>query len=517
MTLILSGTDGLSDVDGSAATPAIRGTDANTGIFFPAADTIAFAEGGVESMRIDSSGNLLAGRTNTTIANNTGTIIAPTFTSIAGNSNGTLFLRNCSPTVSANIGGLIRFDAVYRNSDGDTTDIAGIAGLRENATNANYAGYLAFSTTPNGGSRTERLRIDSAGNMGLGVTPSAWGTANSERALQLTGGSLWSYSSFGLGLLNNAFYDSTGAYKYRNNGFATHYFISSANGAHAWFTAPSGTAGNTIAFTQAMTLDASGNLGIGTTSPSDTVGYGRALDIQSTIGAAVYMRDSTNPTTQYGFIAFDGNADVNNLNIGNGSSAGPIRLITNGAERARIDSSGQLLMGTTTSSSNYKLRISSNRGIDLTGWGNSRGEAINLTAHDTSNADVMYFNTSASNVGKIAITSTATSYVTSSDYRLKNTVTPMTGALAKVNALKPCTYKWNSDSSDGEGFIAHELAEVCPQAVVGEKDAVDEDGNPVYQGIDTSFLVATLTAAIQELKAIVDAQAVEIAALKGTA
>ena len=58
MTLILSGTDGLSDVDGSAATPAIRGTDANTGIFFPAADTIAFSEGGVESMRLDSSGNL---------------------------------------------------------------------------------------------------------------------------------------------------------------------------------------------------------------------------------------------------------------------------------------------------------------------------------------------------------------------------------------------------------------------------------------------------------------------------
>ena len=58
MSLILSGTDGLSDVDGSAATPAIRGTDANTGIFFPAADTIAFSEGGVEAMRIDSSANL---------------------------------------------------------------------------------------------------------------------------------------------------------------------------------------------------------------------------------------------------------------------------------------------------------------------------------------------------------------------------------------------------------------------------------------------------------------------------
>ena len=63
MSLILSGTDGLSDVDGSAATPAIRGTDANTGIFFPAADTIAFSEGGVEAMRIDSAGNLGLGVT----------------------------------------------------------------------------------------------------------------------------------------------------------------------------------------------------------------------------------------------------------------------------------------------------------------------------------------------------------------------------------------------------------------------------------------------------------------------
>jgi len=61
MSLILNGTDGLSDVDGSAATPAIRGTDTNTGIFFPAADTIAFSEGGIESMRIDSSGNVLVG------------------------------------------------------------------------------------------------------------------------------------------------------------------------------------------------------------------------------------------------------------------------------------------------------------------------------------------------------------------------------------------------------------------------------------------------------------------------
>ena len=90
----------------------------------------------------------------------------------------------------------------------------------------------------------------------------------------------------------------------------------------------------------------------------------------------------------------------------------------------------------------------------------------------------------------------------------------MTGALAKVAQLKPVNYKWKVDGSDGQGFIAHELQAVVPDCVTGEKDAVDENGKPVHQGIDTSFLVATLTAAIQELKAIVDAQAVEIAALK---
>ena len=87
----------------------------------------------------------------------------------------------------------------------------------------------------------------------------------------------------------------------------------------------------------------------------------------------------------------------------------------------------------------------------------------------------------------------------------------MTGALAKVALLKPCTYKWNVDGADGEGFIAHELAEVMPQCVSGEKDAVqtylDDEGNeqtrPTYQGIDVSFLVATLTAAIQEQQAMI--------------
>jgi hypothetical protein len=90
----------------------------------------------------------------------------------------------------------------------------------------------------------------------------------------------------------------------------------------------------------------------------------------------------------------------------------------------------------------------------------------------------------------------------------------MTGALAKVAALKPVVYKWNADGSDGEGFIAHELQEVVPECVTGEKDAVDAEGNPQYQGIDTSFLVATLTAAIQEQQAIITALTARVEALE---
>ena len=118
------------------------------------------------------------------------------------------------------------------------------------------------------------------------------------------------------------------------------------------------------------------------------------------------------------------------------------------------------------------------------------------------------------NSGSIVINTTTVAYNTSSDYRLKENIAPMAGALAKVAQLNPVTYTWKADGSAGEGFIAHELQAVCPDAVSGDKDAVNEDGTIKPQGVDTSFLVATLTAAIQELKAINDAQASRIETLE---
>ena len=169
-----------------------------------------------------------------------------------------------------------------------------------------------------------------------------------------------------------------------------------------------------------------------------------------------------------------------------------------GNPRGIFDGSGSFFVGTTSTPA------SSGAGSAFVSDGENRWKLIQN--HNTTDPRALqsFYNPNGA-IGSIQTSGSATSFNTSSDYRLKNTIAPMTGALAKVALLKPCTYKWNCDGSDGQGFIAHELAEVVPQCVTGEKDAVNEDGSIKSQGIDTSFLVATLTAAIQELKAEFDA------------
>jgi hypothetical protein len=192
---------------------------------------------------------------------------------------------------------------------------------------------------------------------------------------------------------------------------------------------------------------------------------------------------------------------------GFGSYPHTIAFTTNNSERMRIDSSGNVLLNTTSIYSEGLLNIGFN--------GQAKEAIVMRDTNATLNGSYVYFQNSAgSNAGNIAHTGpTTVAYNTTSDYRLKENIAPMTGALDKVSALKPVTYTWkNTDNEVGEGFIAHELQEVCPLAVTGEKDAVNEDGSIKAQGIDTAKIVGLLTAAIQELNAKVTALEAQLGA-----
>ncbi len=386
---------------GSAAAPAITTTgDTNTGIFFPAADTIAFAEGGAEAMRIDSSGNLLVGQT--TAAVETGSIVTAKNLEI-------------TRTIDSDGGALGQLSWVNNTNAGVASgtsfakDVACIKGLMDGTGN-NSGGYLTFETKADAGTRAERMRIDSSGNVGIGTSSPNYLATLFKASLPI------------LQLANS-------------------------------------TSGST-----------------------------------SADGLLIYLNGA--------------NATISN------EESGSLIFQTSGTERARIASDGAFLIGkTTTDDTTEGFAYRASKYLSIV-----RDGAPSLILNRiTDNGTVLEFRRSGTQVGGVNVTTTATTYATSSDYRLKETIIPMTGALAKVALLKPSIYKWKVDGSDGQGFIAHELQAIVPECVTGKKDAVDAEGNPVHQGIDTSFLVATLTAAIQEQQALITALTTRITALEGAA
>jgi hypothetical protein len=272
--------------------------------------------------------------------------------------------------------------------------------------------------------------------------------------------------------------------------------------------------------TERMRIDSSGRVGIGTSSPSyaiDTLSSGAIV--------AQFKRDASGGGS--GGIRF-GNNDKQFTLYGDNSNG--LTIYDGSTERARLDASGNLLVGGTAIPA-----ASSGAFVALRGGDNNCIETRRVGTGGRSHH--IFYNANGV-VGSIQTSGSSTLYNTSSDYRLKEDMQPMTGAIERVNALNPVNFAWKADGSRVDGFLAHEAQSVVPEAVTGTKDAMqdeeyevtpavlNENGNvvteavmgtrsvPDYQGIDQSKLVPLLTAALQEAIAKIETLETKVAALE---
>ena len=510
--------------------------DINWGMYFKAASAAAVefawaSSAATERMRIDSSGNVGIG-TSSPLGKLKVTVgdVAP---AASGNMNTGVIYEVASGSRAINFGvnntaGYSWINAAFSNNSGVPDNLVLMTGA------------------------TERMRIDSSGNVGIGTTSPAskldvnamlagYGGNLTSPVATITGANCATNGGGNLRVFANT---SAAADVGGSMVFGGYYSAQVASVDYAEIAGrkqTGQTTGGYLSFstradlgdqTQRMRIDSSGNVGIGTSSPTvklDVLGdakFGATVNTGAgvTTGVASIELGSLRTGDGVAHIDFHGisggdyqsrairSGGVNGAllltNTGTGNfairqeGAGSILFDTTNTERMRIDSSGVFLVGTSSTFDNVSFLIT-----QVLGGLSTKIAGTGLTTQ------MSFFNDNG-RVGYIGTSGTATSYNTSSDYRLKENIAPMTGALDTVLQLKPVTYKWKVDGSDGQGFIAHELQAVVPDCVTGEKDAVDAEGNPQYQGIDTSFLVATLTAAIQEQQALITQLQADVATLK---
>jgi hypothetical protein len=329
MPLILNGSTGISGIDGSAGTPSYQGSDSNTGIFYPAADTIAFAEGGAESMRIDSSGRLLLGNSTSNNLPYIGNQFAPGFQNYAVSGTGGFYRYSansdpCVLTFAKSRNATIGSQTVVSSGDNlgyigfagsDGTNFitaASIIGMVDGTPGTNdMPGRLVFTTTADGASSpTERMRITSAGNVGIGTSsPSSLLTVKGEIRREFA-------SNTALYTLVN--YDGISVV-----GAQDAYYLVASGQNQTWY----------VGATERMRITSGGDVLVGATA---TINGGKLYSESSTTPAEFYSTGATTNATMFVEKSVNDSTTANvfvRFFINNGA-AGSGQINANGASAA---------------------------------------------------------------------------------------------------------------------------------------------------------------------------------------
>jgi hypothetical protein len=375
---------------------------------------------------------------------------------------------------------------------------------------ANTTIPIELSSTPGivDNSNATAITIDSSENVGIGVTPAAHGSLFT--ALDIDNTAITAFNDV-IGIWEaNTYYDGS-EYKYRADGYAGQVLINNA-GEFQFKQAASGTAGATATLAQNVTVDSSGNVGIGTTSPQASLHVVNEINVaQST-----YRKNGMRCTSSDNLELF---ADDNNE--GTGSF---MFFSVDGAERMRIDSSGNVLVGTTSSllgKHTIQANQSTNGESVLSVYNQSLSDlapALNVIKNSTTTSSGARFVIFRSDGGTqlmgqiVGNGASNVQFASLSDERLKENIQPLSGSLDKVLALNPISYNWKDSGEHIEaGFVAQEVEQVLPEYVTTEDDADQTKG---LTGGMTAGYISVLTKAIQEQQTLIESLEARITALE---
>ena len=359
---------------------------------------------------------------------------------------------------------------------------------------------------------TTAITVDSSQNVGIGITPSSWGLGQGE--LQVGYGALYNAGTGQSGFTTNLYYNA--GWKYIGADAALQYY--QYTGAHIWTTAPTGTAGAAATLTERMRIDSSGNVGIGTNSPNS---YGAGYTTLQVNGSTSGIIQATSGGTSY--IAEMGIGS--NLGYFGTRTNQGVYFKTNDAERMRIDSSGNVIVGTTSPIDSAKFSVYASSAVAYSGQTTGTNDFFWVQANTSGTTSqsiyVMPFRFGSGNAFKGAIYYNGLTglmeYQGTSDYRAKENIIDAPNQLDIVNKIKVREFLMKGSTERILGFVAHELQETIPTAVNGEKDAVDENDEAVMQTVNQQYLIPVLVKAIQEQQELIKQLQADVAALKGKA